>query len=158
MTWFVRHAKLLLGVYVVFLLFALFSPTSGDQSNAVKWLGTVLDGLGVPDRLTTFDRLEVLANVLIIAPVTLLGSGIWPSHTWRDWTAFGFVAASMVELFQGLVLPERQASFSDIVANTAGALFGALLAILVVRGLRLRAARRIAEREGAGRPTEPRRS
>lgn len=153
MTWFVRHAKLLLALYTVFLLFALFSPSSGDQAYAVKWLGSIMNSLGFPDELTSFNRLEVLANVVIIAPVTLLASGIWPSHSWRDWTAYGFVAASTVELVQGLLLPGRQASFSDVVANTGGALLGAVLAILVVRALRLRAARRIAHREGAGQPT-----
>ena len=40
----------------------------------------------------------------------------------------GFLGAMAVELAQGLLLPGRQASFSDVVANGAGALLGALLA------------------------------
>ena len=36
----------------------------------------------------------------------------------------------MVELIQGVFLPARHASFSDIVANTAGAALGALLVAL----------------------------
>jgi VanZ family protein len=50
-----------------------------------------------------------------------------PSYSWRDWTAFGFCLACLVELLQGLLLPGRHASFSDVVANTLGALLGALL-------------------------------
>ena len=52
---------------------------------------------------------------------------------WQEWTAYGFLGAIAVELFQGLVLPGREASLSDIVSNGLGALLGALLAHLWVR-------------------------
>jgi VanZ family protein len=123
-----RHARLLLAVYAVLLLVALFSPTSDRQSEAVFWLGRVLADVGVPATFTAFDRLEVVMNVVIIAPLVFLASFVRPRYGWRDWTALGFAAALTVEALQGLLLPARQASFSDVVANTLGALVGAVLA------------------------------
>lgn len=128
----------LLAIYCVGLLFVLFSPTSSRQSAAVVWLGHVLSDLGSPDRFVVFSRLEVVLNIAIIVPVTFLATFVRPSYSWRDWTAVGFCLACAVELLQGLLLPGRQASFSDVVANTLGALLGALagagLRVVVARG------------------------
>jgi len=126
MTWVSQHAKVLLAVYSVLLVVALFSPSSDQQSGAVLWLGDVLDAVGIPSGITTFDRLEVLMNAVIVAPATFLAALAVPRFNWRDWTCFGFVASVAVEAVQGLLLPGRQASFSDVVANTAGALLGAV--------------------------------
>ncbi|MGA8995767.1 MAG: VanZ family protein [Nocardioidaceae bacterium] len=134
MTWPRRIAFALLVAYSLALAVALFSPTSGEQNQMVLWLGRVLDSTGVPARFTTFDRLEVLTNVAIIAPVSLLGSLAWPRLSWRDWTAWGFAVSLTVELLQGLLLPGRHAAASDVVANTGGALAGAI----AVAGLRMR--------------------
>jgi glycopeptide antibiotics resistance protein len=127
MRWVVRHAGLLLTVYLVLLGFALFSPTSDQQSGAVVWLQELLRLLGFAPDLTTFDRLEVVMNAVIVAPAAFLAALVVPRYGWRDWTCFGFVAAMIVEATQGLLLPGRQAAFSDVVANTAGALAGSAL-------------------------------
>ncbi len=127
MRWLSRHAKLLLGVYSAFLAVALFSPASTEQSGGVSWVCQRLWAVGLPDTLVTFTRMEVLANVVIVAPVAFVGSFVWRSLSWRDWTAYGFAAALCIELVQGLLLPDRAASFSDVVANTAGAGVGAWL-------------------------------
>ena len=128
-----RHARVLLAVYAVLLLVALFSPTSDRQSAAVFWLGRVLADIGFSPTFTAFDRLEVVLNVAIVAPLVFLASFVRPSYGWRDWTALGFAAALTVEALQGLLLPARQASFSDVVANTLGALVGAVLARAALR-------------------------
>jgi VanZ family protein len=127
MRWVVRHSALLLALYLALLAVALFSPSSQQQSNAVVWLEGLLRLLGAPRRLTSYDRLEVVMNAVIVAPATFLASMVVPRFGWRDWTCFGFVAALTVEAAQGLLLPGRQASFSDVVANTAGALIGSAL-------------------------------
>jgi glycopeptide antibiotics resistance protein len=127
MTWVVRHARVLLGSYSALLAMALFWPNSNYQSGAVVQLEVFLEWIGVPARFVAFNRLEVLMNVAIIAPVTFLASLVRPSWSWRDWTATGFLVALGVEFAQGLLLPGRQAAFSDVVANTAGALGGALV-------------------------------
>lgn len=130
-----RHHLLaaVLGIYLVLLLVALLAPTSDQQSSLVYWLGRVLDDLGVPGWLTSYTRLEVVMNAVIIAPVTLLASVLRPSYGWREWTAYGFVASLSVETVQLVLLPSRNASFGDVVANTAGAMLGALVARLVIR-------------------------
>ncbi len=127
MRWLARHAKVLLALYSVFLAIALFSPASTEQSGAVYWVCQRLWGLGFSDTLVTFTRMEVLANVVIVAPVALIGSFVWRTLTWRDWTAYAFAGALCVELVQAFWLPDREGSFSDVVANTAGALSGALI-------------------------------
>jgi glycopeptide antibiotics resistance protein len=126
-----RPAFVLLLVYSALLLLAVLSPSSHDQSHAVFWLGYRLQDIGM--RAATFTRLEVVMNAVIVAPVTFLASVVWTRHSWRDWTAYGFLASLAVETVQGLLLPDRQASFSDVVANTAGAMLGALLARFVMR-------------------------
>ena len=145
MSWRLWVARVLLGIYSVLLALALFSPTSHQQSSAVVHLGSLLASHGVPTTFVTYPRLEVLMNAAIVAPLTFLASLSWPSWSWRDWTAAGFLGAVAVELAQGLLLPDRQAAFSDIVANTAGALVGAVAGALVVAMvrpmLRTRAAR-----------------
>jgi VanZ family protein len=141
MSWGRWGARILLAVYSALLAIALFSPSSEHQSSAVAHLGSVLSSLGMPSRLVTYPRLEVVMNAAIIAPVTFLGSFSFPSWSWRDWTAAGFLVAVVVELAQGLLLPDREATFSDIVANTMGALVGALVVALVRPMLRTRTAR-----------------
>ena len=141
MSWGRWGARILLAVYSALLAIALFSPSSEHQSSAVAHLGSVLSSMGVPSRLVTYPRLEVVMNAAIVAPVTFLGSLSFPSWSWRDWTAAGFLVAVVVELAQGLLLPDREATFSDIVANTVGALVGALVVALVRPMLRTRTAR-----------------
>ena len=121
-----RSALLL---YALALLVVLFSPTSHVQASLVVHLGDALQVV-LPDSWVTFTRVEILMNVVIIAPLTFIGSIVWPRLRWQEWTAYGFLGATMVELVQGILLPGRHASFSDIFANTAGALLGALLARL----------------------------
>lgn len=109
------------------LAVVLLSPTSQVQTASVVHLDEALQ-LFLPDGLVTFFRVEVLLNILIITPLTFFGSIVWPRLRWQDWTAYGFIGAAAVELVQGLILPGRDASFTDVFANTAGALLGAFLA------------------------------
>jgi glycopeptide antibiotics resistance protein len=78
-------------------------------------------------------RAEFIANALILMPVSALGSLVWTRTNWRDWTAWGFLIAGSVELAQGLALAARTASFTDVVANTLGAMGGALF-VAILRG------------------------
>ena len=143
-TWLARWARPLLAVYALLLALALLAPTSTVQSGMVFDLIKVLDVV-LPSSWLTFTRAEVLMNAVIVAPVSFLGVWAFPRVRWQDWTAFGFLTSSVVEVVQGLLLPDRQPSFSDIVANTAGALLGGVVARTVL--LRPRAA---TARETAG--------
>ena len=73
--------------------------------------------------------MEFLCNVVLLVPFAVLGSLALPRWSWRDWTAWGFLLAGAVELTQGLLLPGRDASYADVVANTLGALLGAWLVV-----------------------------
>jgi glycopeptide antibiotics resistance protein len=122
-----KLARPLLAVYAVLLAVALLSPTSTVQSNLVFDTVNFLGRLGVPPTLGSYPHMEVVMNALIVAPVSFLGCLAFPRSRWQDWTAYAFLGATAVELVQGLLLPHRQASLSDIVANTAGGALGALL-------------------------------
>jgi glycopeptide antibiotics resistance protein len=127
MTWLRRYAKFLMAAYSVVLLVALLSPSSPIQSGLVYWLISRLWDLGLPYTLVTFARMEVVMNAVIIAPVSFLGSLWKPAYSWRDWTALGFTVSLCIEIVQTVLLPQRQGSFSDVVANTVGALLGVVL-------------------------------
>lgn len=116
-----------LAAYLLFLAFVLLNPSAEVPSSSVGFLVRVGEALHLPAMLVVPERVEFGANVLILVPLSLLGSVVLATRlTWRDWTALGFVLSGCVELFQGLFLSGRQASFSDVVANTSGALLGAL--------------------------------
>jgi glycopeptide antibiotics resistance protein len=116
--------------YCALLLVVLLGPVS-VPSDGVGWIGDVAARLGAPDRLLVPSRVEFIVNVAVIAPAAALGSVVWPRTTWRDWTAYGFVFSASIELTQGLLLPTRSARFDDVVANTLGALTGAVFVMLV---------------------------
>ena len=135
-----RRALLLALVgYTVLLGVALLAPTSGHQSALAAHVRDLGLWVGFSPERATQERAEFLCNALILAPVPALGSLLWPRASWRDWTAAVFVAAGTVELVQGLLLPERTASYEDIVANTLGGLLGALAGLGVRRVLERRA-------------------
>ena len=125
-----RTAALVMAGYCVLLLGVLLGPAS-VPSGGVGWIGDVAARLGAPDRLLVPSRVEFIVNVGVIAPAAALGSVVWPRTTWRDWTAYGFVFSASIELTQGLPLPTRSARFDDVVANTLGALVGAVFVLLV---------------------------
>jgi glycopeptide antibiotics resistance protein len=117
----------------VLLAVILFSPSSSTQSSLVVDVVRVLLKLGFSPRVVTYTRAEIVLNAVIVAPLSFLGSFVIRRLRWQDWTAYAFLGATAVELTQGLLLSGRQASFSDIVANTAGALLGAVAARLLRR-------------------------
>ena len=125
-----RGAAIALAAYSCFLAVVLLAPSSSDQSRAASVLVDLgrLVGLG---NHATQARAEFIANALILMPVSALGSLVWVRSRWRDWTAWGFVLAGCVELAQGIALSARTASFTDVVANTLGAMGGALFVALL---------------------------
>ena len=124
-------ARLLLLVYLVVLAVAVLSSDSVEQNLLLQRLHEWLGSHGVSLTMLTFGRLEVLANVAIVAPVGMLGVLASRTLRWQDWTAYAFVGALGVELVQGLLLPSREMSAVDVVANTAGAASGALVGQVV---------------------------
>lgn len=122
---------LLVGVLVV-LAVVVLSPTSNAPDALLTLVREHLAALGAPAWFTDPVRAEQVANVAILLPVGVLGGLALPQLSWQDWTAYAFVGALAVEAAQGLLLPQRQTSASDVVANTLGLLLGALAVELVV--------------------------
>ncbi|SDT02013.1 VanZ like family protein [Nocardioides scoriae] len=111
----------------------LFSPTSTLQSDLVVRLSDRLATV-LPPAWVTYTRMEVVMNAVIIMPLSFLGSIAVRRWRWQDWTAYGLLGAMVVEVAQGLLLPDREPAFSDVVANALGAAGGAL-AHAVLAGL-----------------------
>jgi glycopeptide antibiotics resistance protein len=127
-----RVARILLAAYLVFLAFVLLNPSGDVPSSSVSWLSGVASRIGLPASLAEPSRIEFIANVLILMPLSFLGSALLPRLTWRDWTAYAFVLSGTVETVQALLFPARSATFKDVVANTSGALLGAVAFTLAV--------------------------
>ena len=127
-----RAARILLAAYLAFLAFVLLNPSGDVPSSSVSWLSGIATRMGVPAQLAEPSRVEFIANVLILVPLSFLGSALLPRLTWRDWTAYAFVLSGCVEMVQAVVFPARSATFKDVVANTSGALLGAIAFTLAV--------------------------
>ena len=127
-----RAALLILAAYLVLLAFVLLNPSADVPSSSVAWLSQVGTRAGLPAPLVDPSRVEFICNVLILMPLSLLGSVLLPRLDWRDWTAYGFVLSGTVEMLQAVLLPDRSATFSDVVANTSGILMGAVAYRLAV--------------------------
>lgn len=107
-----------------------YDPTVaiGVVTGVEGWLGR----LGAPAALLAPGRVEFVLNAAMVVPVALLAGLAFPRRPWASWVVYGFVASCAVELVQGLYLPPRSAQFEDVVANTLGAVTGAL-GVLVTR-------------------------
>lgn len=134
----------LLAAYVVALVAVVLTPSATTPNRVMAALIDWAVDAGAP-RQPTDHIVEVLMNLVLTAPLTFFASLVWHRPTWRDWTAWAFLVFCAVELAQGLFLPVRDGSFSDIVANTGGCCLGALAVRLMrtagtgVRGASARA-------------------
>ena len=126
-----------LALYCLLLAFILLNPSAALPSSSVSLIAEVAEALWVPEVFLSGSRVEFVVNAVMFAPVSLLGSIVWKESTWRDWTAYVFLASGSAELVQGVLLSARSATFVDIVANTLGALAGGLLIWLVRRRTRV---------------------
>ena len=119
----------LLAAYSLFIAAVLVAPVPTVASGVVGGAEGVLSALGLPAALTEPGRVEFVLNAAMFAPVALLAALTWPRHHWANWVVYGFAGSVAVEAVQALFLPERSAQFVDVVANTLGALAGALVAV-----------------------------
>lgn len=113
--------------YLVAVGFLVWSPAP----DAVQYTGIVavvarwFEPLGLPFG-PTYTVLEILANVALFVPFGVLaltafrGMKVWSA------TAAGLATSGLIEGVQ-LFLPTRFSTVSDLIANTAGALIGALV-------------------------------
>lgn len=130
-----------LAAWTLVLAATLLAPSAAGPSWLVATVADAGARLGLPAALVDGSRVEFGLNVLAFVPLSAIGALAWTRTTWRDWTAVGFAASFTVEVLQALVLSARSATHADVVANTLGALLGALAGGLVLRVARNRSER-----------------
>src|SRR4051794_6934371 len=128
----VRFVSGLTALYVAFVLLVTLWPTTVDQG-LDPYLDKVLERLhshGVPG-FVDYNFVEFTANILFFVPVGFLGGLALSRRFWWLSAVFGFALSCAVGLAQATFLPGRVASAKDVLANTTGAVIGAVLAGLV---------------------------
>lgn len=118
--------RLLFAAYLVAVGFLVWLPApeavevTGIIADIARWLGQ----FGLPFE-PTWTVLEVAANVALFVPFGLLAMTAY--REMRVWsTTLAALATSCVIEGVQLFLPTRFSTVSDLVANTAGGLLGAL--------------------------------
>lgn len=86
--------------------------------------------LGAPSPVTAPGRIEALLNAAMFAPLAFLTLNSFPRLQWAEMVVVGFAGSLAVEVVQGLMLDARTSQAVDVVANTAGALVGAVVAVV----------------------------
>lgn len=132
-----RVAAGLLAAYSLAVVVIVAWPTPVDRE-AHGLIIRVLKGLHRRDLLMFlgYPQLEFLANVAMFVPLGLLVGILFGRRLWGLAVLLGFGVSAAIELFQFVVLPDRFATVDDVIANTLGALVGALIAGAVLRRLR----------------------
>lgn len=117
--------------YVAALALIGLWATPVDQNVAVaqlplvEWMAGLLD-LTVPQ---SYKAVEVAANVALFIPLGALVLLWWPRWSWVHAAVIAFASSLAIETLQAIVRPERFATLSDLVANTAGGAIGGLLTV-----------------------------
>ena len=131
-------------LYLVGLAIIAFWPVPVDRefSDALEVLIAQLqtDGLS----FLSYSTVEIAANVLLFVPLGILLAVLFGEGA--RWLAFGVCVAvsALIEFAQSVLLPDRFATASDLLANVAGAAIGVLI-VAIISGVRNRRARRIGE-------------
>ncbi len=130
-----------LTVSLVLAAYLLLSPTGRAPSDLVLRVEAGLRDRGAPAWLWAGSRVEFVLNVVAFAVPVLLGWALLALlaprrvlrvvHRQRWWlvlavTCAGILASTLIELAQRWVLPQRSPTAIDVVANSLGALLGAL--------------------------------
>jgi glycopeptide antibiotics resistance protein len=128
-----RLARWLAAAYLVTLALIALWPTQVDRgaSGTISRVLARLHSYGVPDWVN-YALVEYTANVLLFLPVGLLGVVLIGASRWWLAVGAGFLLSCVIETSQLVFRPSRVATLLDIMANTTGAVFGALLAVLLL--------------------------
>ena len=120
---------MLLAVYGVVVILIVAWPVPVDK-DAHGFILKVLRLLHERDVLMFlgYTQIEFIANVAMFVPLGLLVGVLFGRHHWGWAVGVGFAASSAIEVGQFVLLPGRYGTIDDVIANTLGALVGALLA------------------------------
>ncbi|MGE3192651.1 MAG: VanZ family protein [Microbacteriaceae bacterium] len=138
----VAGALVLAGVLLIGLL---PDRVDGGVERPIRAFIDTLQEAGAPGWVN-YDLVDFLANILFFVPIGLLGALLLPRRMW--WLAMpaGLLLSAALELGQAAFLPERYASWTDVLANTLGAVLGALLGMATRQAVARRRARPAARR------------
>ncbi len=129
-----RRVALVLAVaYAVAVVLIGFWGTPVD-AGARPWLDRLIGLLqrhGAPSWFG-YDAVESSANVVFFVPLGLLVVLLAGARWWWAGAAAGLVVSCVIETGQALFLPARYATIDDVVANTLGAVLGALLGVVAL--------------------------
>jgi glycopeptide antibiotics resistance protein len=106
-------------------------------SRSIAGLLARLHDHGVPGWVN-YALVEFTANIALFLPVGLMGVVLLGSARWWLAVLAGFTASGLIELGQLVFLPARFATPLDVLANTAGAALGAVLALLLLAAVTAR--------------------
>lgn len=120
-----RNPRFWLWAYGVALAIVAFWPVPVD-SGAGPFLRAVTRAIPV----LTYARIEFGANILMFIPLGLLLSLILRRERWRV-LPIAFLTTVTIETGQAIALAARTPSVLDIIANTAGACAGMVLAAFI---------------------------
>jgi glycopeptide antibiotics resistance protein len=122
----------LLSLYALLVLLITMWPTPLDQGyeSAVEKVLKVLHRNGVPTWFG-YNKLEFFANVLMFIPVGALIALTLTTGTWWLSLIAAPALSIAIELTQASVLTDRFATFSDVLANSTGALIGITTAVIL---------------------------
>lgn len=121
--------RIVFALYLVAVGFIVWSPTpdAGQFTGIVAGAARLLEQLGLPFE-PSYIVLEFVANIALFVPFGMLAM---TAFRWmRVWstTAAGLCTTLLIEGVQ-MFLPTRYSTVSDLIANTLGALIGALAVV-----------------------------
>ncbi len=131
-------SRILLALYTLAVLAVVFWPTPierpiyGEIKSAIDFAQQA-GATGV-----SFNRVEFVSNIAMFLPLGALGVLAFPRVRWWLVPVAALAMSVLVELAQLVLISERNASVLDVLANTTGALIGAVVAW----GIRARVRRR----------------
>lgn len=132
-----RASRIWLGAYVAVLAGIAFWPTHVD-ADARPFLASITELIP----WLSYGVIEFTANILLFVPLGVLCTLVLRRRAVLV-VPIALLVTVAIEAGQALLLPDRTAALSDIIANVAGAAVGQLL-VLGVRFLRRRRAERTA--------------
>ncbi len=118
-----RSARAWLSAYVIALALIAFWPVPVDSG-----AGPLLRAVTRLFPLLTYARIEFGANILLFVPLGFLLTLILARDRWLV-MPIAFLTTVTIETGQAIALAARTPSVLDIVANTAGACLGIVLAV-----------------------------
>jgi hypothetical protein len=136
-------AAWLLVAYGVVGAALVFEPYPHAADDSVDIGHELLAAIGLGG-VVSWGAVEFLLNVALFVPLSFLGAVAIPRIRRLQWVGIGLLFSLTIEFTQLLVFPDRSATVWDVIANTLGALLGALLAVR----LRRRAAESSARQDG----------